>query len=179
MDQVAALAQVSKGTLYRYFESKEELLLATILDSYEQSLGFHAARVPDADARGQLDALLGYLVLVLERIAPRMRVHYQAWGIVTARPELGERLYGFLRRFHADRDAQLRAALLDGRRAGAVRADVDLEAIVAGVHALVSGFLYRATFDPDRALPALLRRRLDALLRAAFVENAPGGAGAV
>ena len=49
MDQVAALAQVSKGTLYRYFESKEELLLATILDSYEQSLGFHAARVPDAE----------------------------------------------------------------------------------------------------------------------------------
>lgn len=175
MEQVAALAQVSKGTLYRYFASKEELLLATILDSYEQSLGFHAARVPDADAGRQIDALLDSLVLVLERIAPRMRVHYQAWGIVTARPELGERLYGFLRGFHADRDAQLRAALLAGRRAGVVRADVDLEAVVAGVHALVSGFLYRATFDPAPALPALLRRSIRVLLSDAFAANARVG----
>ena len=174
MEQVAALAQVSKGTLYRYFESKEELLLATILDSYEQSLGFDAAPIQETDTRARLDGMLDTLVRVLERIAPRMRVHYQAWGIVTARPELGERLYEFLRGFHAERDAQLRAALIHGRRNGAVRADVDLDAVVAGVHALLSGFLYRATFDPEHALPALLRRSLDALLRD-VVEDAPGG----
>ena len=40
MEDVAARAQVSKGTLYNYFESKQHLLLATILDSYEQFLPF-------------------------------------------------------------------------------------------------------------------------------------------
>ena len=175
MEEVAALAQVSKGTLYRYFESKEELLLATILDSYEQSLAFDPEPVPEADARGRIDAMLGYLVLVLERITPRMRVHYQAWGIVTTRPELGDRLYGFLRRFHAERDAQLRSVLVEGRSAGAVRSDVDLDAIVAGVQALLSGFFYRATFEAEQALPQLFRRSLDALLSDIFTENAPGG----
>ena len=175
MEEVAALAQVSKGTLYRYFESKEELLLATILDSYEQSLQFNPEPIPEADARGQIDAMLDYLVLVLERITPRVRVHYQAWGIVTTRPELGDRLYGFLRRFHAERDAQLRSLLVEGRRAGAVRRDVDLDAIVAGVQALLSGFLYRATFEAEQALPQLFRRSLDVLLCDIFVENASSG----
>jgi TetR/AcrR family transcriptional regulator len=177
MEEVAALAQVSKGTLYRYFESKEELLLATILDSYEQSLGFHPKPFPDTNAREQLDALSDYLVLVLEQITPRMRVHYQAWGIVTARPELGERLYGFLSRFHAERDAQLRSILIEGRHAGVVRTDVDLEAVVGGVQALLSGFLYRATFEAEQVLPALFRRSLEVLLCDVFIENSPDGVG--
>ena len=108
--------------------------------------------------------MVDYLVRVLEKITPRMRVHYQVWGIVTARPELGEKLYAFLNRFHAERDAELRAVLVEGRRAGVVRTDADLDAIVSSVQALLAGFFYRATFDPGQATPDLFRSSLNALL---------------
>ena len=106
MEEVAARAQVSKGTLYRYFESREHLLLATILDSYEQSLPM----LPTAgagDPRERLAQHVDVLVRVLEAVMPRMHVHYQAWGLVANTPELQERLYGFLRDFHVDRGHEL------------------------------------------------------------------------
>ena len=50
MEEVAARAGVSKGTLYRYFENKEELLLATVIDSYQQNLPlFDAGADPASD----------------------------------------------------------------------------------------------------------------------------------
>ncbi|MEE2678952.1 MAG: TetR/AcrR family transcriptional regulator [Myxococcota bacterium] len=177
MDAVAAIAQVSKGTLYRYFQSKEELLLATILDSYEQSLGFQPTAESGGTAGDQIGALVDYLVRVFERITPRMRVHYQVWGIVTARPELGEKLYAFLRRFHSERDAEIRAVLLEGRRAGVLRTDTDLDAIVAGVQALLAGFFYRATFDAEHTKPERFRSSLEALLAETVLPVESGGDG--
>jgi AcrR family transcriptional regulator len=38
MDDVAARARVGKGTLYRYFPTKEELYIATVLDTWDRVL---------------------------------------------------------------------------------------------------------------------------------------------
>ena len=59
MEEVAALARVSKGTLYRFFESKEHLLLATIIGSYEQLLDLvDAPAGSEAEPRERLDAMV-------------------------------------------------------------------------------------------------------------------------
>lgn len=168
MEEVAARARVSKATLYREFESKEDLFLATLLASYEEGLGIVGEEVdPDAPPAEQLDQLLEGLVRVLSLVAPRMNVHYQAWGVVAKEPRYQQRLYRFLRDFHRARVVDTEAILRAGRDGGAFRRDLDCAAFADGINALLSGYLYRASFDAGRARPADLRRCFRAMVRAA------------
>jgi len=165
MEEVAQLAHVSKGTLYRYFESKEHLLLATIIDSYEANLPrAEPAGLPGAPPAERLARILEGLVEVLEAVAPRMRVYYQAWGLVAKDPALEARLYAALSEFHEARTRTLAETLRAGQAAGAFRAELDIEAACASVQAMLSGFLYRATFQPERAGADLLHRCLAGVL---------------
>jgi AcrR family transcriptional regulator len=165
MEDVAARAGVSKGTLYNYFESKEHLLLATILSSYEQFLPLVETETEaGAGALEQLQSYLDGLVKVLEEVAPRMNVHYQAWGLVAADPALKQQLYGFLTDFHEARSRSLEAIVDAGKAARVFRPDADVAGVGDAVQALLSGFLYRATFDPERARASELRRSFDAMV---------------
>jgi hypothetical protein len=94
-----------------------------------------------------------------------MHVHYQAWGLVANTPELQERLYGFLRDFHVDRGHELAEVIRAGQATGVFRRDAPAAALAEGMQALLSGFLYRANFDPAAAGAAQLRQCFDALLR--------------
>jgi AcrR family transcriptional regulator len=165
MEEVAALARVSKGTLYRFFESKHDLFLATLLDSYEESLRIVDGSVGDeADPQKRLEGLLDGLTRVLTVLAPRMSVHFQAWGVVARDPAFQDRLYHFLRSFHVERAHELRDAIREGQERGVFRPEIDATAVAEGIMALLSGFLYRASFDPASATPGRLRASCDALL---------------
>ncbi len=178
MEEVAALAQVSKGTLYNFFESKEDLFLATLMDSYEGSLALvDAGTQAPADPGTRLEAALDGMVKVLAALAPRMNVHYQAWGLIAKHPRYKERLYSFLREFHAERAITLHETIRAGQQAGSLRADADATAIAEGILALLGGFLYRATFDPARASPAQLRACFDAQVREALLPATANGGG--
>jgi AcrR family transcriptional regulator len=167
MEEVASLARVSKGTLYRFFDSKHDLFLATIIDSYEESLRIIDTSVDAAvEPRQRLDGIFDGLTRVLSALAPRMSVYYQAWGVVAGAPEFQERLYGFLRRFHAERGEEITDAVRDGQRAGVFQPDADAAAFAEGVMALLSGFLYRAAFDPERATAEGLRATPKGAVRA-------------
>ena len=166
MEEVAALAGVSKGTLYNFFESKQDLLLATLIDSYEESL--RIVDEPDSrqgDPRAELEGLLESLGVILEAVAPRMNVHYQAWGLIARDPERRERLFKFLRDFFATRREEIERILRDGQRLGVFRAEFDVDGVVSAILALLSGFLYHSTFDGSRASPKNLAATFDAVVR--------------
>jgi AcrR family transcriptional regulator len=169
MDEVAALARVSKGTLYNFFESKHELFLASMIDSYEESLRIHGI---DEDAAplplAELERILEGMTRVLEAMAPRMTVHYQAWGVVAGDEQARARLYGFLRDFFQQRSRTLVAAIEAAQRSGAFASEVDAHVVTDGVMAMLGGFLYRAAFDPAYADPARLRACFDTLVCNAF-----------
>jgi AcrR family transcriptional regulator len=170
MDEVAALAQVSKGTLYNFFESKHDLFLASMIDSYEESLRI-LEPAEDDGAVGPvavLDRILEGMARVLEAMAPRMTVHYQAWGVVAGNDQARARLYGFLFDFFNQRSNDIVAAIREGQRNGAFAPDVDAEAVTDGIMALLGGFLYRSAFDPAYSDPARLRACFTALLRSTF-----------
>lgn len=165
MEEVAAGARVSKGTLYRFFESKEDLFLATLTDAYERGLSALEARLAEpGDPRERLEGLFEGLVDVLVRVGPQVGLHYQAWGVVAADEAFEGRLLGFLREFHRARHADYEAIVREGQAAGAFRADASPAVVADGVAALLAGFLYRASFDPESARPEALRRCFDALI---------------
>jgi AcrR family transcriptional regulator len=178
MEDVASLAGVSKGTLYHFFKSKQDLFLASMIDSYEEILGLFD---PEADLEGldpriRLDAVLGGLANVLDAVSSQMTVHYQAWGIVVGDGEARERLYGFLTAFYADRNQEITGLIEDGQACGVFRADADVRAITDALLALVNGFLYRATFEPEQATAERLAACFESLLRGALYPDAPTAA---
>jgi AcrR family transcriptional regulator len=167
MEEIAAIAQVSKGTLYRFFESREDLLLAAAVESYQRALGGDDVGVPGAgDPRDRLTRLFDALVSALAQVGAHGRVHYQAWGIAAATPVFEERLLRFLKSFHSERHARFEALVRDGQVAGVFRADVSPAVVADALAALLSGFVYRANFDPRAASPEALRACLDQLVRA-------------
>jgi len=112
-----------------------------------------------------LDGLVHGLSKILALVTPRTRVHYQAWGVVSNEPVSQEHLYGFLREFHRDREREFEQLIRHGQVTGAFRADVPADVIVQSMGALLSGFIYRAAFDPDTANPEALQACLQTVIR--------------
>jgi AcrR family transcriptional regulator len=170
MEQIAQRARVSKGTLYRFFESREELLLAALLDSYPQSLRRVASGAgPEPDPRVRLTRVCEALAGALAELAAHARVHFQVWGIVAGSPGFEERLLRSLRALHAERRAEFEALVRAGQAAGVFRASVSPAVVADALDSLLAGFVYRAAFDPRAASPDALRACLDALVIGALM----------
>jgi len=167
MEEVASRAGVSKGTLYRFFQSKEDLFLAMLISSYEDGL-----RLVDVGVAAGVDPAIGLaryidgLVKVLATVSTRMNVHYQAWGVIAGDVRRKERLFGFLREFHRARSDEIQSLVEEGQAAGVFDPAANACSIADAVGALLSGFLYRATFDPLGASPEALRACFAAVIEA-------------
>ena len=159
MEEVAARAQVSKGTLYRFFESKEDLFLEMIIDSYALASKARESLESTLPATGAAEILhhrLEGLAKVLDVVAPRARVHYQAFGVVGDSKEAMERVVQFLTEFHDARYDQYEEFVRAGQLEGVFRRDVDPGTLAHMIDALISGFIYRASFNPKSASPEAL-----------------------
>lgn len=165
MEEIAARAHVSKGTLYNHFDSREDLLLAMV----EERLRTNTEIVERAVGREPLPAralerMLDGLVEMIGLQVEHEQLLYQALGMVSAAPALEERLRMAMRGFYELWAASTRETLAACRDAGIFGADTDVEALTAGLLAMVSGFIFRAAFDPEAVDPATLRSSFAALL---------------
>ena len=79
MDEIAAEARVSKGTLYNFFASKESLIVASILAHYERTeLRVQAELGEPLPPAAQLDRLVESLIELFPDIIAEMVVNFQA-----------------------------------------------------------------------------------------------------
>jgi len=165
MDEIAALARVSKGTLYNHFESKEDLLLAMLEQQLQAGTEIVAGAVGEEPDPGRaLERTRDGLVEVIALQAQTASLLYQAWALVGDAPALERRLHEALRRFYALWATTTRQTLEAGQASGAFRPEADAEAFTGAMLALVSGFIFRGAFDPASVEPRGLRAAFDALL---------------
>lgn len=165
MEQIAARAHVSKGTLYNHFESREDLLLAMLEEQLQAGTEIVAAAVdPDANPARALDDQVDALIRVVGFQLQTAPLLYQAWTLVTEAPALERRFHEAMRRFFELWSESIRGTLEAGQASGDFRSDADIDAFTTALIAMVSGLIFRGCFDPQATEPRVLRAAFDALL---------------
>ncbi len=155
MDEIARRAGVSKGTLYNFFESKEALLLATVLASHQDFVVvLPAVEDPSLDVRERLDALIESLADGFEGIVRYNMLAHQAWSVVLGSPSMRQELLSALRTIYAGYVEQLQSILEAGVRSGVLRSEIDIPVVATNWVAVYNGLLYRAGFEEDNPNPA-------------------------
>ena len=155
MDEIARRAGVSKGTLYNFFESKEALLLATVLAAHQDYVVVLPA-VEDAslDVRERLAALIESLADGFEGIVRHNTLAHQAWSVVLGSPALRQELLSALREIYSGYFEQLQSILEAGVRSGVLRPEIDIPVVATNWIAVYNGLLYRAGFEENNPDPA-------------------------
>lgn len=180
MDEVARRARVGKGTLYNYYESKEDLLIHAVIASMEEVRERIATAVdpsPEEPIRSVEEVLRMLIVDALPGITRRFHSLYnQAWGVIARDPAARQRLFEASRAFYRERERDFEGLIEAGARAGRFRSDLDPAEVSLLLLALFDGLLRRSAFDgqrvdPPRAFAALLK-----LLRSGLYETQAAGA---
>ncbi len=166
MDDVARRARVSKGTLYNYFDSKEDLLIHAVIASMEEWRDRITATVNPTEqqpVRAVEEVLRALIVDAIPDITSQSHsLRNQAWGVMARDPEARQRLFDANQTFYREREQEFETAIEAGARAGDFRSDLDPAEVSLLLQAVFDGLLYRATFDrhrvdPSRAFAALMR----------------------
>lgn len=148
MEEIAGRAGVSKGTLYNFFPSKEDLFVDTVLFAYQNFDGLlPAVDDPNVDPTIRLQALVDSLAGGFEEISQQILLAHQAWSVVLRAPSARDRLFGTLRGIYAGFTDDLSSILRAGIELGRFRADLDVDVVTATWIATFDGLLYRAGFE--------------------------------
>jgi AcrR family transcriptional regulator len=165
---IADEAGCSNGVLSHYFADKAQLLSAALLAGYRRT----EKRVNEALRRAHgLEALREVLLLTIpidgeRRIANQVELAF--WGHAVGDRKLARQHYETYGRF---RDI-VRRLLVDARRAGEVRADVDVEIVAETLVALIDGLGTEVSLFPDAFSPERQRAVVDGALAGLAPANA-------
>ena len=179
MEEVARRARVGKGTLYNYYESKEDLLIHAVIASMEEVRERIATAVDPSQEepiRSVEDVLRMLIVEALPGITRRFHTLYnQAWGVIARDPEARRRLFEASQAFYRERERDFEGLIEAGALAGQFRSDVDPAEMSLLLLALFDGLVRRATFDEPRVDPSRAFGTLLQLLRGGLYEAPAGG----
>jgi AcrR family transcriptional regulator len=169
MEAIAAAAGVSKGTLYNFFESKEQLFADMLMHGYA-AFGHLLPPLVDSDldAETRITGLIDALIENFDALATHILISHQAWSVSLQTQRTRTRVFPALQSFYNDFQNGLEAALRSGVESGRYRADLDVSTFASGFIGMLDGMLYRSGFA-DEAMrevcgPAGARRAFDWLL---------------
>ncbi|MGI9951976.1 TetR/AcrR family transcriptional regulator [Moorellaceae bacterium AZ2] len=164
VDEIAARAQINKGMLYHYFQSKEDLYAAVLKVNFERVLVV-TSRASEGrnDPQEQLvEAIKTYFYFLKENPHFARLMTWEALedGVYAQKvlPPIWEE--GFPR---------LRAILEEGRSKGVFRSDLDIRQVLTSIHTLcISCFTQKdilaVLWRDDPARPENLEKRLEHIL---------------
>jgi AcrR family transcriptional regulator len=175
MEEVARRARVGKGTLYNYYDSKEDLLIQAVIASMEEVRERIAASANPSPER-PLPSVEGVLRMLIVEALPRLTrrsvsLHMQAWGVIARDPDARRRLFEANQAFYGERERDFRGLIEAGARAGEFRSDLDPAEVSLLLQAVFDGLLRRATFDRERVDPSRAFGTLLRLLRGGLYQT--------
>jgi TetR/AcrR family fatty acid metabolism transcriptional regulator len=162
MDEVARSAGVAKGTLYLSYPSKEAMFFAMFDAFAEEAMGTPFP-TPVGSATEQISAILVEIGRRIDReslIVPLTLEFWAAAGVETTRQRFAVRYGAMLDAFAGS----MVAILQQGQARGEIRPALPLDAIVAGLLAMIDGLIVQAWVDSTLSLAATLDAALPTLL---------------
>lgn len=127
MQEVALAAGLAKGTVYLYFQDKEDLIQALVLESLERLEGLYAERL--GTARTALEKLLALGLAYVDLYERHPEQFSQVGAMDFLTPGLGwaeDNPTPLGRKVQQIKDL-IRSLLVEGQREGSIRADVPVD----------------------------------------------------
>lgn len=163
MDDVAAAAGVSKGSLYDYFKNKEDLFYAVFEWFERAAMQAAAAQLkPGLTARERLAAFAEASVGAVADLVELYPVTLEVWAAAAktgSRPRFAQAMQGLYAEYRREVDAMIRA----GQDSGEIRREIDAPSVAAVLVGAVDGLLLQYWLDPGFSPVVWVRNFLNAL----------------
>lgn len=175
VDDIAAAAGVSKGTLYGYFKNKEDLFYATF-QAFQARLVSQcsAAMAAERTAGGKLRACLMLCMESLHEHIELFPLTLELWAAASsgsARERFAAVMEALYREFRG-----MTAGLIDaGKADGEFRRDVDAQAVAAWLVGGLDGMMLQYWFDQSLDVRSWTENYLAMVLRGISADSGHGG----
>lgn len=165
MEDVAAAAGVGKGTLYHYFQNKEDLFYAC--SEWYQQLSLNeamAAMATDQDAEQRLRTLARVAVASAQKYIEFFPMTLEVWAAASS-GAARERFSRSLESIYAAFRQAIEAILRQGQQEGTFRADLDVPGIAVILTGAADGALLQYWFNQNMDIQGYLENFIDLLIR--------------
>lgn len=164
--RIALEADVGKGTLYEYFDSKEELFFA-VFDWFMEKTASQAvvqASALEGSASQRLMALVESVAGAGEEMMDQYSLAMEFWA-ASASSTMRDRFTRAFRDAYREFRGIVAALIREGVQGGEFRPDVDADSISAGLVGAIDGILLQAWFEEGFDPLATSRKFAARLLR--------------
>jgi AcrR family transcriptional regulator len=147
MEEIGQEAGLSPGVAYRYFDSKEDIILATIQDSLDRSGRFFESEAEEEDTLRLFEQMLDDHLQRLEQPGrdKYYKVRVQLWAEVFQNPKVAEKAR-LLRQAALE---QLAAVIKRGQEKKQINPSLDAMAVSLAISANYDGFVIHWLADPN------------------------------
>jgi AcrR family transcriptional regulator len=154
MEDVAAAANVSKGSLYDYFENKEALFYAAF-EWFQHTLML-ASRDQSTRQRTARERVLGFADAAVAGFCEHVELYpvtLEVWA-AAAKTQTRQRFAKAMRKLYAAYRHEVTALLQEAQQRGEIRADADAQALASMLIGAIDGLLLQywlgPKFDPRK-----------------------------
>lgn len=154
IQDIAAEAGLSVGTLYLYFESKEEMVRVLSAETRARTDTSIEESFPEGGALEILGSIFEFLLRSVDDSAQEevLRVDLQIWAEALHHAELKEIFQASLE----DRIEKFSAVIIEAQREGSLPAAVDPEGLARIFMAILGGVSLQKSMDPEFSAESLL-----------------------
>lgn len=165
MDDIALAARLSKGTLYLYYKSKDDLVVGLLEALFSQALVQLRASIelPGLTAEARMIHYVERIVSLMESDASLLNISYEFYAVAARRPAVRDYLQTYFGEYRG-----LLAALLEQGKARGEYPLVDSGQAALTLVALLEGctllwFTDHTAVNPRQTLPVVIRQFFNGL----------------
>jgi AcrR family transcriptional regulator len=163
---IAVYADIGKGTIYEYFDSKEDLFFA-VFEWYKKETEAAATvgiSVLGASAADRLEALNNSLMSMWDEMKDVFVLVMEFWA-ASSSSNMRERFQSAFKQLYQDYRRIVSSLIVDGISRGEFRDDIDPEIIAAALVGTWDALFLQAWFDDSFDLTTTSKGFLDTVLR--------------